>query len=193
VNVLPGYGLPAAAGDDLHPRALAERVLVDVAAEARDVLLLAHSASCQVAAHVADLAPDGIAGLVLVGPTTDPRAATWRRLAARWLATAGHETPRQVPSLVRQYRSTTLRTMVRAMEVARSDTVTEVLARATTPALVLRGRHDRISPQDWGTHVASRAAPGSRLFTLPAGGHMVPLTHGPLVADAVSAFLAERG
>ena len=191
VHLLPGYGEPAPAAQDLHPQALARAVVASLSPAER-LVVLGHSASCQVAAHVAALAPDRVAALVLVGPTTDPRAATWPRLARRWLATAGHEDPRQVPVLVRHYSRTTLRAMRRGMEVARDDRVLGALSRASVPALVVRGRHDRICPPDWAALVAGRSGPGSRAVSLPAGGHMVPLTHGPLVAEAVGGFLAGR-
>ena len=193
VRRLPGYGVRAPVDehrDALHPRALAEALVDDPALHDRPVVL-AHSASCQVAAHLADLVPDRVAALVLVGPTTDRRSPTWPRLAARWLATARHETPRQVPALTRQYRRTTLRTMGRAMGVARHDDIADVLARVPVTTLVLRGRHDRICPADWAALVAGRAGPGSRSVTLASGGHMVPFTHGHLVAGAVAGFLAD--
>lgn len=181
---LPGYGLPGN-GADLHPRALASTVLEAVGN--RTVVLAGHSASCQVVAHAAAIAPDRVAGLVLVGPTTDPRAASWPALAQRWLRTAAHETPRQVPSLVRQYARTTLRSMLAAMEQARGDRIDRALGATSVPVLVLRGRHDRICPEDWARCLAG-LSPSGVVETLPAGGHMVPLTHGALVAPVVAEF-----
>jgi hypothetical protein len=40
---------------------------------------------------------------VLIGPTADPHAATWPTLVRRWLRTAMHEWPGQLPLLVRSY------------------------------------------------------------------------------------------
>jgi pimeloyl-ACP methyl ester carboxylesterase len=193
VAELPGYGLRRDAGRDLAPSALAG-VLVDrwlPAGERR--LLLGHSASCQVVAHAAARAPDRVAGLVLVGPTTDPRAATWPRLVARWLRTAAHEQPWQVPLLVRMYHRTGAATMLRAMDAARQEGIEQAVTRSRCPVLVVRGVHDRIAPADWCRTVA--AAGRGVAVTLPAGGHMVPLTHARLVAAAVAAFweLACRG
>jgi pimeloyl-ACP methyl ester carboxylesterase len=96
-------------------------------------------------------------------------------MVRRWLATARHERPGQVPTLVRQYHRTTLRTMARAMDAARNDRIDQAIAEVHCPALVVRGPHDRICPPDW----AASLAPTE---TLPVGGHMVPLTHGQLVA-----------
>lgn len=178
---LEGYGVRAARSADLRPEVLAVRLLEQVPAQGR-LVLGGHSASCQVVAHAARLAPHRVAGLLLVGPTTDPRARGWFRLAGRWFATAVHERPGQVPALVRQYHRTTLSTMARAMDAARRDRIEGALATAGGPALVVRGRHDRICPEQWAESLADTV-------TLPAGGHMVPLTHGGLVARAVRDLL----
>jgi pimeloyl-ACP methyl ester carboxylesterase len=192
VQPLPGYGRPAPTGTDLHPRAQAVHLSGRIQPGLGRTVVFGHSASCQIAAQLAALDPSSVAGLVLVGPTTDPRAATWPRLAARWLATAAHETPRQVPSLIRQYRRTTLRGMFRAMDVARTDSIRDSLRQASVPVLVIRGVHDRICPHDWAQAVAGCGGRGSRGVTLPVGGHMVPLTHGSLVAEEIRAFVAHR-
>jgi pimeloyl-ACP methyl ester carboxylesterase len=155
----------------------------------RRVVVFGHSASCQIAAHVAAMNPTRVTGLVLVGPTTDPTAATWPRLIARWLATARHETPKQVPALLRQYRRTGLGAMRRAMDVARRDRIDDTLGHTPSRILVLRGRHDRICPPGWAAAVANSAGAGSRAVSLSAGGHMVPFTHAPLVAAEVAKFL----
>ncbi len=189
---LPGYGRPAPPAMDLHPRTLASDLVGGVPPALGRLVVFGHSASCQVAAHVAALAPQRVAGLVLVGPSTDPRAATWPRLTGRWLATARHETPRQVPTLIPQYRRTTLRTMLRAMDAARSDSIQDALRRSTPPVLVVRGRFDRICPEDWAETVAGCGGTGSAAATLPAGGHMVPLTHGQLLASAVRQFVSRQ-
>ncbi|KGN40283.1 hypothetical protein N801_14995 [Knoellia aerolata DSM 18566] len=191
VRVSPGYGEPAPDGQDLSPRALAAGILARVPATAPRFLVLGHSAGSQVAAHVAALDPSRVAGLVLVGPSTDVRAATWPRLVKRWLPTSWREPKRQVPTLVRQYARSTLPAMVRSIEAARQDSILETLRPVTVPVLVIRGPHDHISPADWAVAVAAEGGPGSRAVTLSAGAHMVPFTHGRLVAAAVSDFLSD--
>lgn len=185
VVTLPGYGRPVRRGDPLDPRGAARELLDTVLPKDHEVVLLGHSSSCQVVMHAAALAPERVAGLLLVGPTTDPRAATWPRLVSRWLATAAHETPRQVPTLVRQYRRTGLRHMLRVMHVARHDRVDHLISDIRCPVHVVRGPHDRIAPADW----CARLGP---TVTLPAGGHMVPLTHGDLLARHVSDIVGTR-
>jgi pimeloyl-ACP methyl ester carboxylesterase len=61
-----------------------------------------------------------------------------------------------------------------------------VLRDVQVPALVVRGRHDRICPADW----ARSLAPAE---TLGAGAHMVPLTHGDQLAPLVQRLVASGG
>ncbi len=188
---IPGYGHRARRGVDLSPRALAG----DVATRrlpGQPVVIMGHSASCQVAAHVAVLARPRVAGLVLVGPTTRPGAATWPRMAAQWLRTARREPKGQGLSLTRQYSQTGLGTMRRAMDQARRDRIEQTLRTVEAPVLLLRGTDDQICTEGWAEQLGQvpRDSGMTSVVTLPAGAHMVPLTHGPLVADALRPFLA---
>ena len=142
--------------------------------------------------------------MVLVGPTTDPRGGTWPRLVARWLATAVHESLRQVPALLRQYRRTGLRSMTRAMDAARTDRIEAVLPLLGVPVLLVRGEHDAIAPAAWlaqlaaGTDTGTGAGTGERPVaprhhdTVAGGAHMVTWTHGPQLAQVVADFLRLR-
>ena len=181
---LPGYGMPARRHDDLAPATLAQAVSDHLEGGGLTVLA-GHSASCQVAAHAAARADGSVCGLALVGPTTDPHARGWAPLARRWLATARHEHPDQVPSLSRQYHRTTLGSMAQAMNAARYDDIQHTLREVHCPVLVVRGIHDRICPADWTAALAPTV-------TLPVGGHMLPLTHAAHVADVLEA-LARAG
>jgi pimeloyl-ACP methyl ester carboxylesterase len=185
VVALPGYGEPARRGAPRTPADLAARLLQRLAdLDVAPAVLMGHSASCQIVAHAAALAPDRVTALVLVGPTTDPRAAGWAGLARRWLRTAAHERPGQVPWLVRDYTHSGFSAMARAMDAARRDRIDRVLPGLSCPVLVVRGRHDRIAPADWVAELAARA-PAGRARTLPAGAHMVPLTHPGLLAPVL--------
>ena len=139
----------------------------------------------QVAAHAASAAGGAIVGLVLVGPTTDPRAGGWAALVRRWLRTAVHEDPRQVPGLARQYARTGLGSMRRGMDAARRDDLRATLDDLRLPVLAVRGPQDRICPQDW----AERLAPWC--LTLTGGGHLVPCTHGPELGGVLTRFAAD--
>ena len=174
VCLLPGSGLRGDRRTDLSPAALAERVLAVL--PAGPVVLAGHSSGCQVVAHAVRAASGPVAGVVLVAPTTDPRASRWDQLGRRWWRTAVHEDPRQLPALVRQYAATGPVTMARAAGAARRDRIDRVLAEVTCEVLVVRGPHDRLCPEEWARSLG-------RTETLPAGGHMVPWTHGGEVAE----------
>jgi pimeloyl-ACP methyl ester carboxylesterase len=182
VRTLPGYGRGARRDADLSPATLGAGLGDDLRGGPTTVLV-GHSSGCQVAAHAARAAGPSVVGLVLVGPTTDPRGRGWPALAGRWLRTAVHESPRLVPGLVRQYRQTRLRVMARAMDAARRDDLRTALAGEARPVLVVRGPQDRICPQDWAERLASWCV------TLPGGAHMVPCTHGPDLAEALTRFV----
>jgi pimeloyl-ACP methyl ester carboxylesterase len=186
---LPAFGRPAPPGTALAPCDLAGQLLarLETLAVGRAVLV-GHSASCQLVAAAAAQAPERAAGLVLIGPTTDPRGSSWPALAGRWLRTAGHEWPGQVPQLVHDYTRTGLGAMLRGMRAARPHHIDEALAAVRCPVLVVRGRYDRIAPADW-TAALAAAAPRGRAHTLPAGGHMVPITHPAALAAVVEEFL----
>jgi pimeloyl-ACP methyl ester carboxylesterase len=186
VVALPGFGVRRRPGTMTDPVALAARLL-DILDEA-PVVLLGHSASCQIVVEAALQEPARVVGLILVGPATDPRAARWSRLAVRWLRTAVWERPQQVPVLARDYRQTGLLGMGRVMDAARRHRIDHALTTVSCPVLVVRGRHDRIAPADWAVAL-SELAPQGRTATLSAGAHMVPITHPTALAAQLEAFL----
>jgi pimeloyl-ACP methyl ester carboxylesterase len=190
VVLLPAFGLHVRRDTPVSPEQLAHRLL-DRLPDAGPAVLVGHSASCQVVAEAALRAPGRVAALVLVGPTTDPRAAAWPPLVRRWLRTAAHERPGQVPLLVRAYARTGLVSMARGMDAARRHRLDHALAGVTCPVLVVRGAHDAICPADWAADLAART-PDGRAETLPAGAHMVPITHADTLAARIAAFLDER-
>ena len=190
VVLLPAFGHRAPRMKDVAPESLADLLLADLPTHI-PVVLIGHSASCQIVAEVALREPDRVAGLVLVGPTTDPRAATWPGLVRRWLRTAAHEHSSQIPLLVRAYARTGLVSMARGMDAARRHRLDRTLAGVTCPVLVVRGRADAICPADWAAALAA-AAPQGSVETLPAGAHMVPVTHPEALAARIAAFVDGR-
>ncbi|MDD7968295.1 alpha/beta fold hydrolase [Actinomycetospora lemnae] len=177
VVALPAFGLRVPRGTRLDPPSLADRLverLRDLATG--PVVLCGHSASCQVVAEAARRHPAAVRGLVLVGPTTDPRAPTWPSLAGRWLRTAAHEDPRRVPGIVGQYVATRLSGFGRTMDAARRHDLRAALAGSRVPVLLVRGPHDRLAPAAWLAELAAVRA-GITVVTTAHGAHMVPLTH----------------
>jgi pimeloyl-ACP methyl ester carboxylesterase len=147
------------------------------------VLLVGHSQSCQVVAAAAQR-DARVAGLVLLGPTTDPRLRRLGALARRWLATAVREPVRQVPLIVAQWLRTGPRAMGALWRWAAPDRIDDRLATVRVPVTVVRGTRDALCPHDWASQVAS-AAPAGRLVEIPGAAHMTVQTH----PDEVAAIL----
>jgi pimeloyl-ACP methyl ester carboxylesterase len=177
VVVLPGMGLPG----PVPP-------LEDLAARLRarlgdgPVLLVGHSQGCQVVAAAAG--DPRVAGVVLLGPTTDPRLRAWPVLAGRWLRTAAREPWAQVPLVVAQWLHTGPRAMWRLWRVAAPDRIDVRLRGVRVPVTVVRGTRDRLCPHDWAAAVAA-AAPRGRLAEVPGAAHMTVHTYPDQVAALI--------
>ena len=189
VLTLPSMGRRAPTGADLGVPVLARELasmLPEPAgpAEPAGLVLVGHSASCQVVVAAAAHLP-GVRGLVLVGPTTDPEAAAWPRMIARWVRTARHERAWEPTVLAPQYARTGIGSMVRGMDRVREHRVDLALASLPAPVQVVRGEHDVIADARWCDLLARRG--GGTLTTVAGAAHMVPLTHPGAVADAVAA------
>jgi pimeloyl-ACP methyl ester carboxylesterase len=185
VVLLPGAGLRAEvpALDELAGRlrgALGEG----------PVLLVGHSQGCQVAAAAATDAR--VAGLVLLGPTTDPRLRSPWVLAARWVRTALAEPWRQVPRIVAQWLTTGPRRMGQLWRVAAPDRIDRRLAPLAVEVTVVRGVRDRLCPHDWATALAA-AAPRGRLVEIDDAAHMTVQTHPAQVARIIADAVARAG
>ncbi|QNE20017.1 alpha/beta hydrolase [Kribbella qitaiheensis] len=181
VVTLPGFGERAARGADLRTAAQAERLAVRI--KEAPVVLVAHSASCQIAVTAAVAHPGLAKALVLVGPSGDITASSWSALASRWVRSVVWESPRLVPTLTRQYFRTGFPSMARAMEAARHYDLAAVLPTLSTPTVVVRSKHDRIAPPRWAQQVADKSY--GEAWTLPSGSHMPVLTNGRELAALI--------
>jgi pimeloyl-ACP methyl ester carboxylesterase len=172
---LPGMGV-AAPVPSLE--VLADRLLDELGEG--PVVLVGHSQSCQVVA-VAAARDIRVAGVVLLGPTTDPRLRSAWGLVRHWLVTALTETWWQVPLIAAQWWRTGPRAMAALWRVAAPDDTDRRLADVRVPVTVVRGTGDRLCGHGWAARLAS-AAPGGRLVELPGAAHMTPQSHPEEVA-----------
>ncbi|SET19351.1 alpha/beta fold hydrolase [Geodermatophilus poikilotrophus] len=184
VVLLPGMGLPGPV-----PSLEELTVLLRDRLGGGPVLLVGHSQSCQV---VAALAGDPrVTGLVLLGPTTDPRLRSGGGLLRRWVATAvGERWPHALLALP-QWLRTGPRAMRQLWAVASPDRIDVRLRTVGVPVTVVRGTRDRLCAHDWAAAVAA-AAPRGRLVELPGAAHLTPMTHPGEVAALVRESAAER-
>jgi pimeloyl-ACP methyl ester carboxylesterase len=184
VVLLPGMGLPGPVPSlEELARLLQDRL------GGGPVLLVGHSQSCQVVAAAAG--DPRVAGLVLLGPTTDPRLRSTAGLVRRWVATAvGERWPHALLALP-QWLRTGPRTMRQLWTVAAPDRIDVRLRTVGVPVTVVRGTRDRLCARDWAAAVAA-AAPHGRLVELPGAAHLTPMTHPGEVADLLREAAAER-
>jgi pimeloyl-ACP methyl ester carboxylesterase len=147
------------------------------------VLLVGHSQSCQVVVAAAQRDPR-VVGVVLLGPTTDPRLRRFGVLLRWWLATAVREPLWQMPLVVAQWARTGPRAMAALWRTAAPDRIDVRLTSVRVPVVVARGTRDALCPHDWAVRLAA-AAPEGRLVEIPGAGHMTVQTH----PDEVAAIL----
>ncbi len=188
---LPGFGASAGPRRPLSLPELRQAVScwLDAVGPAR-VVLLGCSFGCQVATAVALARPDLIAGLLLVGPTTDPHARSWPRQLGRWLRNARHEPGRLGSLTFRDYRDAGARQVLSAFSESLTDRLDDRLPHVDVPALVVRGEHDALVPQSWAEEV-TRLLPHGRLVVFPGTAHMVPFAEPGRCGRAVDRFVSE--
>ncbi|GIF37485.1 alpha/beta fold hydrolase [Actinoplanes xinjiangensis] len=186
---LPGFGLSGrlrtvvdVGGHAATIAALLDRLGTGPAA------LVGHSFGCQVAVELATRRPDLVTSLVLVGPTTDPAAATsaaqLRRLARDLL----HDDWRQTPILAADIRDAGPRRILRTLRHAVTDRIDAKLPTIRVPVLLVRGGLDPITPAAWLERAAS-ITPYARTLTIDGAAHNAATTAGPRLAAAIHAHL----
>ncbi|MER7246471.1 alpha/beta hydrolase [Kribbella sp. NPDC000426] len=180
VVTLPGYGEPAGAREDLHPRALA----VALAEKIRErSVLVGHSASCQIIVELAVRYPELTHALVLAAPSGDARMSSWVDRAVRLFGSAIPDAPKLVRTVTPQYARTTLPTIARAGEASRHHDLAGVISRVKAPVLIVRGKHDLLSTAEWVQRLAELSHGEAR--TLDTGAHMPVVTNGPELAALI--------
>ena len=182
VVILPGMGLRRPVGT-LHE--LTGQLLA--ALGARPVVLVGHSQSCQVVVAAAER-DARVVGLLLLGPSTDPRMLRLPVLALRWLRTAVGEQWWQVPLVLAQWLRTGPPAMVRLWRQIAADRIDRRLRRVAVPVVVVRGTRDALCPHDWAVHLAA-CAPQGRLVELRGAAHMTPHTRPDEVARLLAGLL----
>ena len=204
--LVPGLGLDGRSWSRLRRRVPADVVLLPgmgrsapvppldaLAARLREalgpgpVVLVGHSQGCQVVAAAA--VDPRVAGVVLLGPSTDPRLLRMRTLAGAWLRTALGEPWWQLPLVLAQWLTTGPRAMRALWRVSSPDRIDGRLRAVAVPVTVVRGTRDRLCRAGWAAAVAA-AAPSGRVVEVPGAAHMTPQTHPDAVAAVLRAALA---
>jgi pimeloyl-ACP methyl ester carboxylesterase len=189
---LPGFGLsdkPSVALDVVgHAEVIA--AMLDALATV-PVAVLGNSFGGQVAVELARRRPDLVASLILVGPTTDPTAATRRHQLGRLVRDLIHEDWRQAPILAADLRDAGLRRVFATLGHAVRDPIEPKLGVIRVPTLLVRGSLDRIAPQRWLERLAHAVA-GAHMVVLSGAAHNAVTTAGPDLGTAVDRFLSSQ-
>lgn len=185
---LAGSG-PATALLDVPGYAAAVTAWLD-AADLPPVVLIGHSSSTQVVAHVAIARPQRVAALVLASPTVDPEVRSWPRLITAWRRDSQYP----LPGLQQQHTPEWVRAGARQLRnlvsVHLRDQLEDTVARVRCPVLVLRGRHDRVSTESWARRLAD-LAPDGRFAAMP-GPHTFVWSHPDAWCAPIRELAASR-
>jgi pimeloyl-ACP methyl ester carboxylesterase len=143
---------------------------------------------CQILAELALRHPRRVDRLILVSPTVDPAARTFRRQLPRFLKTATAERASLVLIMGRDFLRTGLRRLRREMAIAFEDRIEQKLPLISVPGLVIRGERDAIVPQPWAEEVARKLRAGD-LRVIPGKGHALNYSAADELMRVIRPFL----
>lgn len=133
-------------------------------------ILVANSLGCQIATMLATKRPDLVRGMVLVGPTVDPKV----RNAVHLVLRGALDLPRETQSLwliwIPDLFRTGIRRALAMLRMTMADNQLDRLGRIQQPALLVAGEHDPIAPPEW-VHEMARRMPNARALILPGRPH----------------------
>jgi pimeloyl-ACP methyl ester carboxylesterase len=196
---LPGHGRSEGPGREHIEDYVADIVrFMDAVGVSRGVLV-GHSMGGAIAQMTALMAPERVAGLVLVGTGARLRVAPalldgilQDARGALALITEWAWGPEADPAMVARGRQMMARVNPRVVwgDFAACDRfdIRERVGEITAPTLVITGSEDRMTPPKFGQWLAERI-PGARFVLVEGAGHMVMLEKPDQVASAVREWL----
>ena len=140
----------------------------------RNLVLAGHSSGAQSALRTALAVPDRLTGVVLAGPTLDPRARRPSVLLLRFLDTVARERLPELAAVLPWYLSSGGVPWLRLVGSAVRDRPEDLLAAVRPPVLVLTGDRDRFAPPVWAQYLATLKS--ARCCVLP-GPHNACFTN----------------
>lgn len=147
------------------------------------VVLIGHSSSTQIVAHVAAARPDLVRALVLASPTVDPRARSWPRLIFYWRWDSRYPQPGLQQQHTPEWVRAGWRQLRNLVSVHLRDHLEDVVGGVRCPVLVLRGEADKVSTESWARQLAE-LAPDGRFAAVP-GPHTFVWSHPEAWCDPV--------
>jgi 2-hydroxy-6-oxonona-2,4-dienedioate hydrolase len=187
---LPGHGDSSRPDHALDVPALADvlEAWLEAAGLPDQLVIVANSMGCQVAAALCVLRPVRARALVFIGPTLDPANRQMLRLAARFVGTGFFERLSLPWRLLVDYTRMGWRRYAEELRHMRADRIERRLPYVSAPTLVLRGSQDLVVPAAWASHVTG-LLPDGRLVTVPGWGHALHYSVPDEAAALVRAFV----
>jgi len=188
---LPGHGRSADPGRTLSIQELADFLPAWMDAVGMErAAFLGNSMGCQILAELAVRHPERVDRLILVSPTVDPAARTFRRELPRFLKTAFAERPSIILMAARDYLRTGFRRLRQEMRFAFADRIEQKLSLISLPSLVVRGERDAVVPQAWAAEVAGKLGAGD-VRVIRGGGHALNYSAADELMRVIRPFLRE--
>jgi 2-hydroxy-6-oxonona-2,4-dienedioate hydrolase len=186
---LPGHGRSGNPQNPLAIPALAEhlRAWMDAAGIGR-AAFLGNSMGCQVLAELAACHPGQVDRLILVAPTVEPSARTFRRQLPRFVKDAAAERFSLLLLGGREFSRMGLWRLYREMKAAFADRIEDKLPRIPAPSLVVRGERDAVVPQGWAEEVA-RGLRDGELRVIQGEGHALNYSAAGKLMAVIRPFL----
>lgn len=205
-----GRSAPVAASDDYSMAARATEVagLLD-ALDIAQTHLVCHSTGCGIGLAFAGAHPGRVGGLVLVSPwahadrhlmtmqtlriaaarTLDPYSYAWFNASLLFPPDyrRAHETGFERIAATATPQDAEV--IARRLAAILAFDARPIAAALACPVLTVSAADDQLMPAWFGRELAELVS-GARHIELPGGGHMLPETQGPLLAEEVADFLA---
>ena len=196
---LPGHGNSNTPAQPLDVDGLAQALLdwMD-AARIENAALVGHSMGAQIAIAAVTKSPLRFNGLVLIGPTRDPRTGLlgqgWRLLRVapyvRWSLYG---------ILVRDYLRMGLRLLPECLAMMRDPLVNRLhrlyfsqsQRQPPLPVMLIKGGHDAIVPAYWFDYL-KHLTRAQEAVVIPEAGHAVHYGYPSAVASSIEAFLLSQ-
>lgn len=184
---MPGYG-GSAAGRTLDIEQLGD--WYDAALSVIGVgraHLVAHSMGCQVALALARAAPERIASVTLIGPTTGSEGQRFWRYAVGLALDSLFESLRYNLTLLRMWSQMGLHRYFVTVPYMLRDRPISLAARVRCPVLVVRGCRDSIVPAATARRLAA-ALPYGQMVEVPGVAHAVQFDRPDAFAELLVPF-----
>jgi 2-hydroxy-6-oxonona-2,4-dienedioate hydrolase len=184
---LPGHGRSDTPVHPLDVPSLAQALLdwMD-SVGIKKAFLVGQSMGVQIAVEAVHRQPRRFNGLILIGPTRDPRAGVVLH-AWRLLMVAPFERLSLFGILIRDYLRMGWRLLPECCAMMR-DPVAAKLGQLSLPIMLIKGEHDAIVPADWLAYLR-RLTRAGQVFIIPGKGHAVHHSAPDEAAHAIRAFL----